>query len=235
MKRPARGGWRPWRTGARQRRSATTLDVAEAYRRWSETYANEANELQRLEAGIRRHLMMKVRDLRTLEVGAGTGRVTEELLAGGADVLATDLVSEMLLRDPIRSAMRGRTCVACAEALPFRSRQFDLVVCALTLGHVEDLPGALGSMVETLRPGGALVITCFHPFATLQGWERSFTFQGEECSVEQHVHLLGEYFRTLRDLACPIEDLQERTWEGLPVLFGLRARKAASSRHGPGC
>ena len=234
MKRPTRGRWRRRRAGPRLRRPAATLAAAEAYRLWSATYAEETNELQRLEADLRRHLTMELRDLLTLEVGAGTGRVTEELLSAGADVFATDLVSAMLSHSPIRSVMTGRTCVARAEALPFRSRHFDLVVCALTLGHVADLPEALDSMAEVLRPGGALIITGFHPFATLQGWKRSFSYKGEECSVEQHVHLLGEYFRTLRDLACPIEDLQERTWEGIPVVFGLRARKAASSRRGPG-
>ena len=234
MKRGARSGWRRWRARLRLRRPATALDATEAYRLWSATYADESNAFQNLEADLRRHLTKELRDLRTLEVGAGTGRVTQDLLSAGADVFATDLVPAMLLRAPTRSIMTGRTCVARAEALPFRGRPFDLVVCALTLGHVSDLSAALGSMARMLRPGGSLVVTGFHPFATLRGWKRSFSCEGEVRSVEQHVHLLGEYFRILRDLDCPIEDLQERTWEGFPVLFGLRARKAVSSRRGPG-
>ena len=234
MKRRAPGSWGRWWTRLRSRRPSAPLDAAEAYRRWSATYADEPNELQLLEAELRRDLTEDLRGLRTLEVGAGTGRVTEDLLAAGADVLATDLVPAMLLQSPSRSVMSGRICVARVEALPFRGRPFDLVVCALTLGHVADLSEALGSMAGTLRPGGTLVVTGFHPSATLRGWERSFSCEGEVCSVEQHVHLLGEYVDILDGLDCPIEDRQERTWEGLPVLFGFRARKFASSRRAQG-
>lgn len=234
VKRRAPGGWRRWWARPRCRRPSVSLEVAEAYRRWSVTYADEPNELQRLEAELRQDLLEDARGVRTLEVGAGTGRVTEDLLSAGADVLATDLVPEMLLRAPSRAVMAGRICVARAEALPFSGTPFGLVVCALTLGHVADLSAALGSMTRALRPGGTLLITGFHPAATLRGWERSFSSAGELCSVEQHVHALDEYVRILHDLDCPIEDLQARTWEGLPVLFGLRARKAASCRQTTG-
>lgn len=226
----ARGFWRRCKDRLRFHGPRADLDAAEAYRRWSTTYAEESNNLQKLEADLRRRLTPQARNLRTLEVGAGTGRVTRDLLTAGAEVFASDLVPEMLLRAPTRSVMSGRTCVAHAEALPFRGSAFDLVVCALTLGHVADLSAALGSMAGALRPGGALVLTGFHPDATLRGWKRTFLHEGEEYSVEQHVHFLSEYRRILRDLECPIEDFEERRWEGSPVLFGLRARKAPSPR-----
>ena len=120
VKRRPPGGWRRWWARRRYRRPSVSLDAAEAYRRWSVTYADEPNDLQRLEAELRRDLLDDLRGLRTLEVGAGTGRVTEDLLSAGADVLATDLVPAMLLRAPSRSVMTGRICVARAEALPFR-------------------------------------------------------------------------------------------------------------------
>ena len=204
------------------------LDAAGAYRLWSETYAEETNDLQRLEADLRRGLVEDLKGARTLEVGAGTGRVTGDLLAAGAEVFATDLVAEMLLRARTGSEMTGRICLARAEALPFRAGSFDAVVCALTLGHVADLSSALGSMVDVLRPGGSLTLTGVHPAATLRGWKRTFRHRGVEHSIEQHVHELGEYRRILGSLGCCIEVFQERSWEGSTVLFGLRARMASS-------
>lgn len=230
MTRRPRGFWRRCKALFRFHRPGADLDAADAYRRWSTTYAEESNDLQKLESDLRRRLTAQARDLRTLEVGAGTGRVTRDLLSAGADVFASDLVPEMLLRAPTRSVMSGRTCVARAEALPFRGGTFDLVVCALTLGHVADLSAALGSMAGALRPGGTLVLTGFHPDATQRGWKRTFLYEGEEYSIEQHVHFLSEYRRILQDLECAIEHIEERKWGGSPVLFGLRARKARCPR-----
>jgi len=41
-----------------------------------------------------------------------------------------------------------------AERSPFRADRFDLVASLLALHHVDDLPGALIQMRETLRPDG---------------------------------------------------------------------------------
>lgn len=223
--------WRARQTDAPQRPVAV-LDAAEAYRRWSATYADEINQLQRLEAELRGELLEAPHGLRTLEVGAGTGRVTEELMAAGAEVIAVDLVAEMLRHAREPTVLQGRVCVAAAEALPFPRASFDLVVCALTLGHVADLRSGLGAMVAVLRPGGVLVATDFHPEATRRGWQRSFSSQGETWAVEQHPHSFDTYEHTLADLGCPLERLGERSWAGKTVAFGLRARKAASPVEG---
>ncbi len=223
------GMWDGWRRARARLGFGTTaqdLEPAEAYRLWSETYAEEINELQRLEADLRRQLVGELRGMRTLEVGSGTGRVTRDLLALGAVVLATDLVLEMLLRADTRTEMEGRVCVSRAEALPYRAASFDAVVCALTIGHVADLSSAVASMVGVLCSGGLLVVTGFHPEATLRGWKRTFVHAGGEHAIEQHAHDLDEFSRLLSDLGCPVEDLQERSWQGSSVLFGLRARKA---------
>jgi malonyl-CoA O-methyltransferase len=198
------------------------------YRRWSHTYAEEDNELQRLESELRRELMPPLAGQCTLEVGAGTGRVTQDLREAGADVIVVDLVVEMLLRAPDRAAMVGRACVARAEALPFAAGSFDRVVCALTLGHVADLAAALRAMVEVLRPGGELMITDFHPDATLRGWQRSFTCEGRTCVVQQHAHSLVTYTGTLDELGCGISATGKRRWQGQKVLFGLRASKSTA-------
>lgn len=229
MKGGAREHWRRVRTRLGIGGAADELDAAEAYRLWSTTYADEINELQRLEVDLRQELVEDLRGVRVLEVGAGTGRVTRDLLSEGAEVFATDLVVEMLLRASTRSETAGRVCVARAEALPYRAACFGAVVCALTLGHVADLSGALGSMAEVLRPGGSLVLTGFHPAATLRGWRRTFSHDGVEHSIEQHVHELSEYERILGSLDYSIEERRERSWEGSVVLFGFRARRAPSA------
>jgi ubiquinone/menaquinone biosynthesis C-methylase UbiE len=104
---------------------------------------------------------------RVLEVAAGTGRVTRQLLGAlpaTASVIATDLNEPMLdraaqlLTDP-RVTWRA----ADAQALPFADAAFDLVVCQFGLMFVPDKPRAVREMRRVLRTGGrALVCTWDH-------------------------------------------------------------------------
>lgn len=48
----------------------------------------------------------------------------------------------------------GGGLVADDEVLPFKNEAFDLVVCALNLHYVNDLPGALAQIRRTLAPNG---------------------------------------------------------------------------------
>lgn len=91
---------------------------------------------------------------RVLELGAGTGKFTELLIAAGHHVIATDPSSEMLgvlkVRVPGAEAM-----VATAESIPVPSRSIDVVVCAQSF-HWFDHDVALAEIARVLRPGGTI-------------------------------------------------------------------------------
>lgn len=91
---------------------------------------------------------------RVLELGAGTGKFTELLVAAGHHVIATDPLPEMLgflkVRVPGIEAM-----VATAEQLPVPSRSVDFVVCAQSF-HWFDHDVALAEIARVLRPGGTV-------------------------------------------------------------------------------
>ena len=90
-----------------------------------------------------------------LELGAGTGKLTELLHGAGHDVIATDPSGDMLgalaRRTPVRHV------VAAAEHIPLRSRSVDLVVCAQSF-HWFDHDRALLEIARVLRPGGSLAL-----------------------------------------------------------------------------
>jgi ubiquinone/menaquinone biosynthesis C-methylase UbiE len=98
-----------------------------------------------------------------LDVGAGTGFLTEGFLAAGARVVAVDPAEAMLLeqRRKFPEAVASRQLVlrrASAEALPLTDGSVDAVVANMVLHHVEEPPAALREIVRVLRPGGELVI-----------------------------------------------------------------------------
>ena len=203
------------------------LSPAEGYRRWARSYGHRPNAFQRLEVPALERLLPDVTGHCVLDLGCGKGRVSRLVLErGAARAIAADL-SLAMLADP--HACGGPKLVAAAGSpLPFRGASFDTVVCALVLGHVERLDTALAAIAETLRPGGCLVVSDFHPYATLRGWERTFVDaeQGEACAIVQHLHLFSDYVRDLGERGLRVEALEELEWQGSPVVFVLRARKS---------
>src|SRR3954452_11799428 len=99
---------------------------------------------------------------RSLEIGAGTGYFTLNLLRAGVvrEAVATD-ISPGMLRTLETNAKRLRvpvsTEVADAEALPFADASFDLVFGHAVLHHLPDLRQAFSEFARILRPGGTLV------------------------------------------------------------------------------
>jgi ubiquinone/menaquinone biosynthesis C-methylase UbiE len=104
---------------------------------------------------------------RALEIGAGTGYFTLNLLQLGLmrEATATDISPGML-------AELGRTArdldlevdaVRCdAERLPFADESFDLVFGHAVLHHIPDLRAALEQVHRVLRPGGSIAF-CGEP------------------------------------------------------------------------
>jgi NADH dehydrogenase [ubiquinone] 1 alpha subcomplex assembly factor 5 len=85
-----------------------------------------------------------------LDVG-GRGVVAPLLRARGMRVVSCDL-------SPAMATLNGRLCVAAdEECLPFRPGSFDLIVASLSLHWINDLPGALLQLRQTLRPEGLLL------------------------------------------------------------------------------
>jgi ubiquinone/menaquinone biosynthesis C-methylase UbiE len=98
---------------------------------------------------------------RSLEIGAGTGYFTLNLLQEGVvrSAVATDISPGMLDALQANAARIGvdvETRVADAERLPFDDASFDLVLGHAVLHHIPDLGQAFREFHRVLRPGGTL-------------------------------------------------------------------------------
>jgi ubiquinone/menaquinone biosynthesis C-methylase UbiE len=104
---------------------------------------------------------------RALEIGAGTGYFTLNLMRAGLvrEGVCTDISAGMLdelARSADRLGLRVETACCDAEALPFDDESFDLVVGHAILHHVPDLHRAFREFHRVLRPGGEIVF-CGEP------------------------------------------------------------------------
>jgi SAM-dependent methyltransferase len=129
-----------------------------------------------------------------VDLGTPTDAVRRALAASGKvdRIIATDVI------------------VADEEALPFRDGSLDLVVSALALQFVNDLPGALIQIRRALKPDGLLL-------AALVGGdtltELRDAFAAAEAEIEGGVSPRVAPFADLRDLGA----LLQRAGFALPV------------------
>ena len=96
---------------------------------------------------------------RSLEIGAGTGYFTLNMLQDGVvrDAVATDISPGMLEALEVNARRIGVSVetVACdAEDLPFDDDSFDLVLGHAVLHHIPRLDRAFAEFKRVLRPGG---------------------------------------------------------------------------------
>ena len=95
-----------------------------------------------------------------LDVGCGTGMLSEQLLSAlsSCHLTGIDLSPAMVERARARLAGRAEVREADAERLSFHDGAFDLVVCNDSFHHYPDLDRAAFQMWRVLRTGGALVL-----------------------------------------------------------------------------
>jgi ubiquinone/menaquinone biosynthesis C-methylase UbiE len=128
-----------------QRQARSFGGVAEAYERGRPSYPRDAAAW-----------LTSEEPLTVLELGAGTGKLTEQLVALGHDVHATDPDPAML--EILQSRLPGvRTTEAVAEEIPGPDSVYDVVVGAQCF-HWFDFDKAVPEIVRVLKPGGSVAL-----------------------------------------------------------------------------
>jgi SAM-dependent methyltransferase len=135
------------------------------YERGRPGYPAEAVELLVGELGIGR-------GSRVLDLGAGTGKLTRQLVPTGAQLVAVEPVAGMRgkLREIVPSvlALEGT-----AESIPLGEESVDAVVCAQAF-HWFDAERALKEVRRVLAPGGGLALI-WNVRDESVDWERRLT------------------------------------------------------------
>jgi ubiquinone/menaquinone biosynthesis C-methylase UbiE len=99
---------------------------------------------------------------RSLEIGAGTGYFTLNMLRAGMieEATCSDISPGMLSAlegNAQRLGLQVNTQIADAEELPFDDARFDLVFGHAVLHHIPDLEQALREFARVLAPGGTIM------------------------------------------------------------------------------
>jgi ubiquinone/menaquinone biosynthesis C-methylase UbiE len=99
---------------------------------------------------------------RVLDIGAGPGVFTRQLLERGAACCVVDLSYEMIAaarRQLAGSAGRPFFMVGDIDTLPFASGSFDTVLCVGVLQYLPSPGAALTELARVVAPGGQVILT----------------------------------------------------------------------------
>jgi SAM-dependent methyltransferase len=145
---------------------------AAAYERGRPGYPAGAVEWLRTELGLRPGRTVA-------DVAAGTGKLTRELLASGASVIAVEPVPGM--RSVLAEVVPGaRALDGTAEAMPLADESLDAITVAQAF-HWFDVPRTLAEFHRVLRPGGRFAVI----------WNSRL----REQSLHKAIHELTEPYR----------------------------------------
>jgi malonyl-CoA O-methyltransferase len=198
------------------------VSAREGYALWAEEWDRTPSPIVAVEERALLPWIARVSARRAIDVGCGTGRWTARIAAIGVDASGP-----MLAVAAGKPGLRGRLAVSDASALPFTNASADLVLCALTLGHMSDPTVAMREFERVLMPGGTLLLTDFHPAAFAHGWRRTFRRDGQVYELENYPYTVEQLCdaapgltlveRTDASIAEPERELFDRA--GRPELF----------------
>jgi SAM-dependent methyltransferase len=166
---------------------AIPVSARAGYELWADTWDTTPSPIVALEHRTLLPWIQRLRPDRAIDVGCGTGRWTARLSAIGVDASPA-----MLAVAAVKTGLRGRLAVADAASIPIADSVADLVLCALTLGHLPDPIAAMTEFGRILAPGGTLLLTDFHPDAARHGWRRTFRRDGRLYELENHAYTVDQ-------------------------------------------
>lgn len=189
---------------------------------------------------------------RVLEIGVGTGRVTELLVGAGARVVGCEPAAAML--DAARRKLErfGAACElhpVSVQELRTSGPPFDLAIAGWVLGHFvewfastwrEEIGRALDKMLGALAPGGALAIIetlgtgHTEPTAPTPGLAEYYSWMEEERGMRRAVLRTDYVFSDVETAASVTgaffgpsfaDQVRRHGWSRVPECTGLWSRR----------
>jgi malonyl-CoA O-methyltransferase len=197
------------------------LDPIAGYALWAADYPAHAHNPFMLaeERAMLALLPPSLQGLRLLDAGCGSGRYLLHARQRGATLLGVDQSGQMLAR---ARALELPVTQGSVTSLPVIDGWADVVVCALTLGHVADLRSALGELARVLNVSGTLLCSDFHPIADALGWKRSFTLGDHSYAVRYTTHRYSDWHAASKAVGLCIEEVIEPQLDAADIVAGQR-------------
>jgi ubiquinone/menaquinone biosynthesis C-methylase UbiE len=235
------------------RKGTAETDPASAYDIWALSYDNQPDNLMlalddELFSGFVNEIDLK--EATVADVGCGTGRHWNEIIAKGPKDLFGFDISEGMLQVLQKKFPQAKTFLLHDNHLTgLANNSCDLVVSTLALAHIEDIRQALEEWCRVLKRGGVILITDYHPEALAKGAKRTFRHQDKLIAVRNHVHSIKTVRKLARQLDLEVLRFTERRiddsvrsyyqkqnalpvferFKDMPIIYGIFLKKTDAS------
>lgn len=148
--------------------------VKETYNQLANDYEHNVDVHNAFNIHYERPAMMNqlpsdMKKVKVLDAGCAAGWYTQQLINLGAEVVATDISSEMVAAAKRRVGERAEVlCLDLEEKLPFEDESFDYIVSSLVLHYIKDWGKVFNEFKRVLKSNGKLLFSTHHPFMDIK-------------------------------------------------------------------
>lgn len=153
--------------------------------------------ITRLAAGIGSAILERVDlhpDMAVLDFGAGTGLISGQVAEKVGKITAVDISESMLEQLAAKPELQGKVSTVCQDITnqPL-GKEFDVIVSAMAMHHVEDTDCLAKTFASHLKPGGRVALAdldsedgTFHPENTEGVYHSGFDRDAMKSILEKN-------------------------------------------------
>lgn len=200
-----------------------------SYNGWAHQYDNDINPTRDLDKTVTKEFLSKIDFFKVLELGCGSGKNTEWLIAKADSLIGLDFSKKML--DLARKKIISKKVTFINADLngkwPVHNNSFDLATINLTLEHIEVLDHIYNSLFMKLSQGGKCFVCELHPKKQLEGSKAQFEKNGTDIVLDVFQHSEKDYIQSAEKAGFKL--LTKQDWysneENLPRLISFLFEK----------
>jgi len=208
-------------------RKTNILSPLEGYNSWAPFYLRESNPVKDLSDNLIEKYLPDLHGKRVLDAGCGPGKFCVLAEKQHALTISGIDLSPNMIEQARKNCPSGNFKCDDLSQIAIEEKAFDVMICALVPGHLQNLSPALDNLLKALDHGGIFIMTDFHPFLTLMQSKRTFTnpVSGQHFEIRHYLHFFEEYFKIFVKYQVIIEDWAEPLYNGVPLVFAVRLKK----------
>ena len=172
--------------------------IKDDYNAWAYQYDNNINPTRDLDKTVTKESLSNIDFFKVLELGCGSGKNTEWLIARAEKVVGLDFSKNMLDLAKRKIITDKATFINTDlnENWPVSDNSFDLATINLTLEHIEILDHIFNSLFMKLTQGGKCFVCELHPKKQLAGSKAQFEENGTEIVLDVFQHSEQDYIQS---------------------------------------